>query len=208
MNMGLIPKGWASALKPLGFQKRGNLFVRSRDGVEQSIFTKRKLHEELFQIWVTVGVIDPYAEDQAQYLFFGYICRSGIHFLEYADAWWPKTELSAAIGAVTTYGANWLDSHYEPEVLVRDVEACLAANQGWHQFFEKRPEAVPAEKTLFYFASLLHMRLGDRVLSCQRARQWYEHMKGVSWGREPERTLRQMKDLGCDELTGIRIRIN
>jgi hypothetical protein len=203
--MSNLPKEWTTPLKKLGFKKQRVNFTRSRDDVQQTIFVKRNLYEPTFQIWATVAIRDAYERKDHEWksVFAGYVCPTALRFFAVNESWWPKEQLPNALEAITAYAVPWLDNHFTAQQLVFDIEQCLSANQSWNYYFENHPDTVRPQGHMYYWASLLHLMVGDKKSSCKRAYQWLAIVKGLKNDEEPGRTIRQMQDMGCEENTLI-----
>ena len=196
------PKEWTVPLKGLGFTKDRLGFTRVRDDVQQMIVSQKNRYEPTFRIRATVAIRDPYErreEHEWQLVFHGYVCPSALRFFTVKESWWPPERLPQAIEAIKTYAVPWLDSHFTAQEVLFDVEECLARNQSPSYYFEKLSEQVRVPLYFHHLASLLHLKLGDKKLSCKRAYEWLHVIRTNKNDEEPGRTIRQMQDMGCEE---------
>jgi len=191
-----IPPTWISEVQPLGFMKHKDILERHVNGIEQTIFAKKNLHENTFQVWATVGIPDPYLNGRHNYVFWSYVCPAGLRFFS-NDSWWPAEDLANAASSIVRFAIPWLENHSTIHALLLEVEECLLKGRSWHYNLAKSDQPSRPENSLYYHASLLHMVRGDKESSCWRAAEWLTFVQGSIGSDEPDRTLRQMRDLGC-----------
>jgi len=195
--MSKILRNWVSEVQPFGFTIHKHILERQLNGIEQTIFAKKNLHENTFQVWATVGISDPYLNGKTNYVFWAYVCPSGLRFFS-NDSWWPADDLASAASSIVRFAVPWLEKHSTVRALLAEVEDCLQKQKSWHYRFAESDQPSRPENILYYHASLLHMLNGDKESSCRRAAEWLKFVEGSIGSVEPDRTFRQMRDLGCE----------
>jgi hypothetical protein len=212
---------WKRELTRYGFgPKPGNrrTLVRVKIPFEQAIFEgSHKFDKASRAIHLGISIQDRYLSDPTQTLgvaLLAYLRPEGVAIAEHgATEFWPGSE-EAALETLRQYGLPWLDQYSDAHRLITYFE-------GNRRTGIPKPEPptglTPEERRIReevrvitppvrrppisnYFLALLYDAIGDREQACKSAEAWLGKCRGIEG--EPDRTLRQLAQMGCPGLSG------
>jgi len=213
---------WESLLQKSGFAYKRLAFSEKAlfkyiGSIQQQIWEQAVVNDgKKILINVCISISDPFREEEASYIpILAYRLATDGVVLPKSDTgvgrFWKKEESLEAKNSLINYALPWFEENSTLErlidlvtndVVVSPVYDKNKPNKIWQirDFFmsnnKKQNECeviVPIMNHLLL--SLLYYHSGNNVLSCEHANEWMKHCK--SRPGEPERTLRQLKEMGC-----------
>lgn len=217
---------WENVLEKYGFIYRKlaraeRAFVKNIGNIQQQIWEQSVFSDgKKILVNTSVAVADPFSSEGGN---FGYLpvlmCRlaaDGV-VIPRSDTGvgksWKKEESFEALDALVKYAVPWFEENDSPEKLIRNIinsESVVASEETkptrrlLREIFSPKPEKKREEVEKQFSPinkfrlSLLYYHMGNVEKSCEFAQQWLKHCK-VREG-EPERTIRQLKELGCTSI--------
>ena len=160
-----------------------------------------------------VAVLDPFlAKPEYAVCLRGYIGRGEGG---YRQVWWESNEVEQAASSLLAYAVSWLEDRGDIARLIALFESGIAARQSVEEMDrgQDRNEITDSIlKNMFpsglspafpfeyhRWLSLLYFHRGPdtKADACIHAREYGKYVHHIE-GLEPERTLRQLAEMGCD----------
>jgi hypothetical protein len=230
---GLVIKDWEDELVEYGFSYKKwssseTGLVRYIGNIQQQIWDQRVEHNgRKFFINTFISVEDNLLpEQQFRYVpVLGYRLADDGVVLPRSDTGvgrhWKKEETKEALSTLIKYALPWFEEYSSPDklieyvtndVVVRPVSDKTKTNSIWFfkSLFLAKSQKTPNEaETLIRpinhrILSLLYWHTGETDKACEHAKEYLKFVKkGGAWPGEPDRTIRQLREMGCSNLEGI-----
>lgn len=126
---------------------------------------------------------------------------------------WDKEEGTVALDALLRYALPWFEANNSIERLIEHVnndvvvwpvsnksKSCSSIKELLLSVFQnKQPKVEMRVKPISHLKlSLLYYHIGRIDSACMNAKMWVKHCSNLPG--EPDRTLRQLKEMGCFEV--------
>lgn len=167
------------------------------DPLQFTITIQRNLHQDTFQVNLTILLCNPLESPRRQELLFrGKLCPESIRFHAPASVWWPPENLDDALQMLKRLALHWFDEWGKVAFLAEKFELSIRENRSlievleptdqdtfnrvWHQV------ATPRQVTpmTYYHASVLHFLAGHTEKARERTADW---LASLDPGQKDER---------------------
>ena len=214
-----IVRAWSDGLKDAGFRLNGSSLQREAGILRHNITLQRsqrvapgKIRINLY-LSIRDDFIDP--PDFVSCLH-GSVGQKKAEFGD-DESWWEEGRLvSSGLSALCKHGLCWFDKFgKDTKVLAGWLERAITERVSIRDLVEERSRAHPEIENMIapyligrgrnapadyrMFLSILKFDQGQLEIACQYAQAFLESIRRreVAFSNEPERTLRQLRKMGC-----------
>ena len=218
-----ILKAWRSALEDTGFHLKGSSAISQLGILEHSISLQRSQRAAPGKIRINlyVSIRDSFLDPPDSILcLHGRVARNKVGFND-AESFWEEEDLiNNGLEALLNYGLEWFDVFGKnAEVLAGWLEKAIDERTSVSDLIEPSRSAHPEIEALItadrhnrthtapvdyqLFLSLLKLEQGQTDSACRHAEAYLNSLErsGASFSNEPERTLRQLRKMGCKSVS-------
>jgi hypothetical protein len=201
---------WKQRFLDAGFSVKGRQAVRTLDKIQHSVgLQKGMYHEGAFKINLNILVHDPFTGPGYFFVCLnGHVEPNSILQME-EHAWWSPEELNDAMNVFFRIGLPWFDE-FASDVNQLSIWLSKAIKQNrsvevvkYPSLHLKGPHGEGYLPIYDYALSLLKFFQGDLRGACAHAKRWGGRFSpSAEDAVEPTRTVRQIKEMGCDSERG------
>lgn len=210
---------WKKEMSVYGYEYKsvgsaGGFFVKHIGSIRHHIWEDH-IPNRGFVVNTFISIKDPFCVNSSfEYVVVipGRLTTHGI-VMDEGGGFFTKDATEEVFDLLIKYAFPWYEDKSTIEELIKYVDADVVRHESDNMkftissvikkhFFSKTSKEINEDKVRIkpiskLKLSLLHYHEGNFDLACEYARQWLRHVRNMPG--EPERTIRQLKEMGCKE---------